>query len=171
MEVFEAVRTVLAVRGYRDRQVPAQVRDRVIEAGRLAGSSMNRQPWHFIVVEERGTLRQLATIMTSGPYIADASFAVVVAIEVASAHAVSDASRAIQNMILTAWSDGVGSNWVGFGPLPEVQRLLGVPNTHAALAVVPFGYPPAPIGHGTRGTTKQRKLLGAVASRERFGAL
>ena len=166
MEVFEAVRTVLAVRGYRDRQVPAQVRDRVIEAGRLAGSSMNRQPWHFIVVEEHGTLRQLATIMTSGPYIADASFAVVDAIEVASAHAVSDASRAIQNMILTAWSDGVGSNWVGFGPLPEVQRLLGLPNTHAALAVVPFGYPSAPIGRGT----KERKPLGAVASRERFGA-
>ena len=165
MEVFEAVRTVLAVRGYRDLQVPPQVRDRVIDAGRLAGSSMNRQPWHFIVVQERDTLRQLATIMTSGPYIADASFVVVVAIEVASAHAVSDASRAIQNMILTAWSDGVGSNWVGFGPLPEVQRLLGVPNTYAALAVVPFGYPSALLGRGT----KKRKPITAVVSRERFG--
>jgi len=60
MEVFEAVRTVLAVRAYRDTPVPPDIVRRIVEAGRLTASSMNRQPWHFIVVENRDTLRQLA---------------------------------------------------------------------------------------------------------------
>jgi nitroreductase len=47
MEVFDAVRTLLAVRNYQDKPVPPEVVRRIIEAGRLTGSSMNRQPWHF----------------------------------------------------------------------------------------------------------------------------
>src|SRR6476646_29025 len=52
MDVYDAVRTVLAVREYDDRPVPDDVLHRIVEAGRLSGSSMNRQPWHFIVVRE-----------------------------------------------------------------------------------------------------------------------
>src|SRR5688500_2092101 len=69
MEVFEAVRTVLAVRSYQDKTVPPDLVRRIIEAGRLTGSSMNRQPWHFIVVEDRDTLRQLGAVAQTGPYI------------------------------------------------------------------------------------------------------
>src|SRR5438445_9600700 len=101
MEVFEAVRTVLAVRSYQDKPVPANIVRRIVEAGRLTGSSMNRQPWHFIVVENRQTLRQLGAAAQSGPYIAQAPLAVVVAIE-KTKFAVSDASRAVQSMVLTA---------------------------------------------------------------------
>jgi nitroreductase len=165
MEVFEAVRTVLAVRSYGGKSVPGDVVQRIVEAGRLSASAMNAQPWHFVVVQERATLRALGQIIKTGRYTADASFAIVVLLQKASKLVVSDASRAVQNMILTAWSDGVGSNWVGFGPLPDVEKLLCVPETHWALAVVPFGYPQATIGRGR----KNRKPLGAVASRERFG--
>jgi nitroreductase len=52
MEVFDAVRTVLAARNYQDKPVPSEIVRRIVEAGRLTGSSMNRQPWHFIVVEK-----------------------------------------------------------------------------------------------------------------------
>jgi nitroreductase len=55
MEVFEAVRTLPAVREYQDKPVPSETLRRIVEAGRLTGSSMNRQPWHFIVVEHRDT--------------------------------------------------------------------------------------------------------------------
>lgn len=165
MDVFEAVRTVLAVRRYTERQVSTQVQRRIVDAGRLSASSINLQPWHFIVVQERETLRKLGDIMTTGHYIAGASFAVVVVVEKDSASGVSDGSRAIQNMILTAWADGVGSNWVGFGPLPEVERLLGVPKSFEGLAVVPFGYPATTLGRGT----KKRKPLREIASNERFG--
>jgi nitroreductase len=164
MEVFEAVRTVLAVRAYQDTPVPPEIVRRIVEAGRLTGSSMNGQPWHFIVVENRETLRRLGALARSGPYIAQAPLAVVVAIE-KTRFAVSDASRAIQSMILTAWSDGIGSNWVGFLGMTDVRSLLGIPDDRDVLAILPFGYPVQAHGRGK----KQRKSLPEVASRERFG--
>jgi nitroreductase len=164
MEAFEAVRTVLAVRTYQDKPLPPDVVRRIVEAGRLTASAMNAQPWHFIVVENRDTLRQLGALARSGPYVAQAPLAVVVAIE-KTRFAVSDASRAIQSMILTAWSEGVGSNWVGFLGLTEVKPLLGIPDDLDVLAIVPFGYPAQAIGQGK----KQRKLLSEVAHLGRFG--
>jgi nitroreductase len=164
MEVFEAVRTVLAVRTYQDKPVPPDLVRRIVEAGRLTASSMNAQPWHFVVVEDRDTLRQLGAMARTGRYIAQAPLAVVVAIE-ETRFAVSDASRAIQSMVLTAWSEGVGSNWVGFGGLTKVKSLLGIPDELEVLAIVPFGYPAQAIGRGK----KQRKSPSEVAHRERFG--
>ena len=164
MEVFEAVRSVLAVRTYQDKPVPPVIIRRIVEAGRLTGSSMNQQPWHFIVVDNRDTLHQLGALARTGPYIARASVAIVVAIE-KTRFAVSDASRAIQSMILTAWSEGVGSNWVGFLGLSEVNPLLGIPNDLEVLAILAFGYPTQDIGKGK----KQRKPLSEVAHLGRFG--
>jgi nitroreductase len=164
MEAFEAVRTVLAVRNYQDQPLPPQLMRRIVEAGRLTASGMNGQPWHFIVVENPETLRQLGSLARSGPYIAGAAAAVVVAIE-KTKFAVSDASRAIQSMILTAWSEGVGSNWAGFLGLTEVKSLLGIPEDLDLLAILPFGYPAQAHGRGK----KQRKALSEVAHRERFG--
>jgi nitroreductase len=164
MEAFEAVRTVLAVRNYQDQPLPPQLMRRIVEAGRLTASGMNGQPWHFIVVENPETLRQLGRLARTGPYIAGAAAAVVVAIE-KTKFAVSDASRAIQSMILTAWSEGVGSNWAGFLGLTEVKSLLGIPEDLDLLAILPFGYPARAHGRGK----KQRKALSEVAHRERFG--
>jgi nitroreductase len=164
MEVFDAVRTVLAVRHYQDKPVPAEIIRRIVEAGRLTGSSMNRQPWHFIVVESGDTLRQLGALAKTGLYIAQAPLAIVVAIE-RTTFSVSDGSRAIQSMILTAWSEGVGSNWVGFRGLNEVKSLLGIPDELEVLGIIPFGYPARPIGKGK----KKRKSISEVAHHERFG--
>ena len=164
MEVFEAVRTVLAVRNYQERPVPPDTVRRIMEAGRLTASSMNGQPWHFILVEDRDTLRRLAELARSGPYIAEAPVAVAVAIA-KTRFAVSDASRAIQSMVLTAWSEGVGSNWVGFLGLTDVQSLLAIPDDLEVLAVLPFGYPAQARGKGK----KQRKPLSEIAHRGRFG--
>jgi nitroreductase len=163
METFEAVRTVLAVRAYQNKPVPAETIRRIVEAGRLTASSMNGQPWHFVVVENRETLRQLGALARTGGYTAQAAFAVVVAVE-DSPYAVSDGSRAIQSMILTAWSEGVGSNWVGFGSLPAVNTLLGIPTEFQVLAILPCGYPAKAVGQGK----KKRKSLAQVAHRERF---
>jgi nitroreductase len=164
MEVFDAVRTVLAVRNYQDKPVTPEVVRRIVEAGRLTGSSMNRQPWHFIAVENPDTLRQLGALAKTGPYIAQAPLAIVLAIE-RTMFSVSDASRAIQSMILTAWSEGVGSNWVGFRGLEEVKSLLSIPDELEVLAMIPFGYPAQPIGKGK----KKRKSISEVAHLERFG--
>ena len=162
MEVFEAVRTVLAVRSYAEKLVPADIVRRIVQAGRLTGSSMNGQPWQFIVVENRDTLRQLGQLVRSGRYIAQAALAIVVVIE-RTPYAVSDASRAIQSMILTAWSEGVGSNWAGFLGPADVKPVLSIPNNLDVLAILPFGYPAHALGLGR----KQRKPLSKVAHRER----
>jgi nitroreductase len=165
MDVFEAIRTVLAVRRYQEKPVPEATLRRVLEAGRLTGSAMNEQPWHFVVVRDRETLRQLGTLAPTGPYVAGAPVAIVVAIE-KSRYAVSDASRAIQSMLLAAWAEGVGSNWVGFaGGLEKVKALLQIPATLDVLAVLPLGYPVGAVGRGK----KRRKPLEAVVHRERYG--
>jgi nitroreductase len=163
MDVFDAVRTVLAVRSYRDKRIPAETVRNIVEAGRLTASSMNRQPWHFLVVEDREMLKQLGAAAKTGPYIAQAPLAVVVAVA-KSPFAVSDASRAIQSMILTAWAEGIGSNWVGFMGLDAVRPLLGIPESLDVLAIIPFGYP----AEKKEGGKKNRKPLSEVAHREKY---
>ncbi len=162
MDVFEAIRTLLAVREYEQRPIPDEVLARILEAGRLSGSSGNKQPWHFVVVQDPETLRQLAGALTSGPYIAGAPLAIVVVVE---RKRVADGSRAIQNMLLAAWGEGVGGNWVGFGSMEEVKQFLGIPEDLDVVAVVPFGYPAKPAGQGK----KTRKPLAEIAHRERWG--
>lgn len=164
MDVFEAVRTVLAVHHYQGKPVPAGTVRQILEAGRLTASSQNKQPWHFIVVEDRETLQHLADVVTTGSYMAQAPLAIVVAID-RTRFAVSDGSRAIQSMILTAWAAGVGSNWTGFMGPAGVKPLLGIPDDLDVLAVLPFGFPAQPTGKGE----KKRKPLNEVASRGRFG--
>src|SRR6266852_4949557 len=107
MEVFEAVRTVLAVRTYHEKRVPEDIVRRIVEAGRLSASAGNQQPWHFIVISERATIRAIGDILTTGHYATGASHAIAVMIVKDKRIAISDGSRAIQNIILTAWSDGV----------------------------------------------------------------
>ncbi len=163
-DVFDAIRTLLAVRSYKSTPVPDALVRRIVEAGRLTGSGMNGQPWHFIVVRDAETLRRLGALASSGSYVAQAPLAIVVATD-KSRFAVSDASRAIQSMLLTAWADGVGSNWVGFGGLDKVKTVLDIPAGLDVLAILPFGYPARAVGKGT----KQRKALRDVAHLERYG--
>lgn len=165
MDAFEAARTVLAVREYRHDPIPEDVVRRIVEAGRLTGSSQNGQPWHFVVVTDRDTLRQVTDAVPYGRYGADAALAIAVAVERRSRFGLSDASRAIQSMILTAWTEGVGSNWTGFTGMEQVRSILGIPDEYDVVAVVPFGYPARRLGRGR----KNRKPVVEVASREHFG--
>lgn len=164
METFDAIRTVLAVRRFKDTPIPEPIVREVVEAGRLTASGGNSQPWHFIVVRDKETLRQLGQLARTGPYIAQAPLAIVVTMD-RSPLADSNCSRAIQDMILAAWSQGVGSNWVGYNNLPGVNSLLGMPEEISVLAILPFGYPAEAIGKGQ----KKRKPLSEVTYNERWG--
>jgi nitroreductase len=154
----------MAVRQYADRPVRDDVVGRIVEAAHLCASSVNKQPWHFVVVRDREKLQELGKLVRTGPYIAGAALAVIVAYERASPWGASDVSRAIQNMMLTAWGDGVGSNWTGFGGLEGVRKAFGIPDTYDVMAVIPFGYPARPVVG-----KKKRKPLGEVVSAERYG--
>ena len=169
MDVAEAVDTVLAVREFKSDPIPDDVVRKIVEAAHQTASASNNQPWHFIVIRDRETLHRIGDLAKTGPYIAQAPLAIAVAIE-DGVVAVSDASRAIQSMVLTAWSEGVGSNWVGFGDrspgMDAIAKLLGIPPELELLAILPFGYPARKIGRGK----KKRKPLDEVFSDERYGS-
>ncbi len=154
----------MAVREYQDKELPDDVVRRIAEAAHLTASASNAQPWHFVVVRDRERLGKLASMLRTGPYVASASGAVIVAYEKENRLAVSDASRAIQSMLLTAWGDGVGSNWVGFAGMDAVRKEFGLPDAYDVLAVVPLGYPKRRIVG-----KKRRKPFNQVVSAERFG--
>lgn len=164
MEIFDAVRTVLAVRQFKETPIPEPIVQQIVEAAHLTASSKNGQPWHFIIVQDKETLRQLGRLASTGPYIAQAPLAILVGME-SSPYAVADASRAIQSMVLTAWAQGIGSNWVGFANLQNINPLLGIPQEIELLAIIPFGYPLETLGKGQ----KKRRPLGEIAHRERWG--
>lgn len=156
----------MAVREYDDRPVPGDVLKRILEAGFLTASASNVQPWHFVLVRDRDSLARIGSLVRTGPYIAKAAAAVIVAYEKEKGpFGISDGSRAIQSMMVAAWAEGVGSNWAGFaGRLDEVRQEFGLPDTYDVLAVVPLGYPK----HRIAGK-KKRKPFNEVVSAERFG--
>ena len=164
-QIFEAVRTVLAIREYDERPLPDDVARRIVEAAHLTASASNRQPWHFVLVRDRERVRKLGGLIRTGRYTSNAAAAVIVAYEKeAGQYGMSDASRAIQSMILVAWGDRIGSNWTGFGGMEEVRKEFGIPDTYDVLAVLPLGYPKRKvIGK------KKRKPFNEVVSAERFG--
>ena len=164
-EIFEVVRTVMAIREYDGRPLPADLARRIVEAGHLTASASNHQPWHFVLVRDPERVRKLGSLIRTGRYTSGAAAAVIVAYEKEfGQYGMSDASRAIQSMILVAWGDGVGSNWTGFGGMEEVRRTFGIPDAYDVLAVLPFGYPKRKvIGK------KKRKPFKDVVSSERFG--
>lgn len=164
MDVFEAVQTMLAVRSYEDKPISDEIVTRVLEAGRLTGSSMNRQHWDFVAVRDRETLQRLGELASTGTYIADAALAIAVVVPDAPV-GYMDGARATQDMMLVAWNEGIGSNWVGNVNTDRIKKLLDIPEERLVLNVIPFGYPTEDLGQGL----KDRKPLSEVAHAEQYG--
>jgi nitroreductase len=119
------------------------------------------------VVRDSGVLRRLGSIATSGRFLADAPMAIAVVMENADAPEL-DAGRALQQMEIMAWSEGLGTCFVGV-PLEdenrEIKELLGIPPELDLITVLPFGYRPDKI----KGTRRRRKPLSEMVHVERFG--
>jgi nitroreductase len=165
MSVSECVRARVETREFKPDPVPEAVIHKILEAGRWSPSQRNRQPWHFIVVQDRETLRQLGAMAPSGAYLAEAPLAIAVVTEGARVPLI-DGTRAISSMQLVAWEEGIGSCWVGSVDRDEVKRLLGMPEACELITVLPFGYPT----DAAKQLRKRRKPLQQIAHRERFGA-
>ncbi len=164
MNVHECIRKRRAVREFLDKEVPDQVIVKILEAGRLAPSQRNRQPWHFIVVKDRGKLARLAEAAPYGRYIADAPLAIAVVLDNAKMGSF-DSGRAIENMLLAAWEEGVGTCFTSGLDQDKVNAELNVPDSMEIAAVMPYGYPKEPA---TR-NKKDRKPLTEVAHLEELG--
>ncbi len=164
MDVFACIQSRPAVRSFRTEQIPEDVIKKILHAGRQAHSQRNRQPWRFVIVQNRDTLKQIGALASTGPYIAEAPLAIALVIEGAK-NPYIDATRAAECLMLAAWSEGIGSCWVGGIDRPKIKELLGIPEEAELITVIPFGYPTA------EETTKPkvRKRLGKIAFRERYG--
>jgi nitroreductase len=164
MDVTEAVRTKLDVREFASTKVPSEIKLAVLEAARLTQSGINSQHWRFILVQEPENLRKMADDSPSGKWVARANFAVIVCTDPTKGYHTIDAGRAVQDMQLTAWGQGVASGVFTGIKQAEFRRDFGVPENLNATIVAGFGYPRKKIlGR------KNRKPLSEVAFLERFG--
>ena len=167
MEVYQCIKTRRTVREHRPDPVPDELVFRILQAGRWAPSSSNTEPWHFIVIRDRNTLGTLGNIATQGPFIGQAPMAIAIVMENATRPQL-DAGRALQQMELLAWSEGLGTCFVGVRiaeQQQEIKELLGIPPEMELITILPFGY----RVEGARPKGTPRKPMGEIAHRERFG--
>jgi nitroreductase len=144
MDALETIRTRRVVRAYSDQPVGMEELTRIIDAGRHAMSARNLQPWQFVVVRERATLREMGALCTTGRYVAEAPAAAVVLKDRGNTRwADVDCAHAVQNMANAAWAMGLGTCWVGNFDAQKLAALLGIPEEWPIFTVLPFGYPSA----------------------------
>lgn len=156
--VLDAISTRTSIRAYQDRPVGADTVELLLRAAMSAPSARNRQPWAFIVVDDKDLLRQLADSLPYAQSAAAAPIAVVVCGVLSAANGatnagwwVQDAAAASENLLLAAHAVGLGAVWTGVYSYEDrvraVRNVLGLPRHVVPLNVIPIGYPaenPAP---------------------------
>ena len=140
MDAFLAIVSKREVRQYDGRSLSADATDRILHAGRVAGSAGNRQPWRFVVVEARGRRERLAELVDVPANVRSAGLVVGIAVR-GGRWGEFDAGRAAQNMMLTAWNDGVGSCPNGMTDAAGAAEVLGLEGDERLVVVLSFGYP------------------------------
>jgi nitroreductase len=168
MDLYEAIKHRYSVRAYEDKPVEADKLDRILDAGRLAPSSNNRQAWKFVVV--RGDkLRGALAEACDQPFLANAPVIVaIVGLEPERKMScdiladVVDCSIAATHMILAATIEGLGTCWIGHFKQDLCRSLLGVPLQAKIVALLPMGYPDQPS------CPKTRKTMSEVVSYDAF---
>jgi nitroreductase len=142
MVAFAAMDAYTAIVGKRDqrsflpRPVPEEALRRILQAGRMTGSSKNREPNRFVVVRDPWRLRAMAELTPFGRWLQHAALAICL---VQTERHEFDAGRCAQNMMLAAWDDGITSCPAHL-PERELARLLGIPETLGINRVLGFGY-------------------------------
>lgn len=150
MDVRLAIASRREVRDYAPEPLPSDVVARILDAGRLAGSSKNRQPWTFVVPESRARVERLAAAVFEPTNVLGAALVVAVVVS-GKGPTAFDAGRAAQNMLLGAWHEGVGASPNGVSDQDGARAALDVSDEDAKVAIVlTFGYPARPRDTSSR---------------------
>lgn len=136
MDAFLAIVSKRDTRRYADRPVPEGVVERILEAGRVAGSARNRQPWRFLVVESPERRDALAEAV----YVPDTIRGGKVVVAIVGSGGM-DTGRCMQNMMLAAWNEGVASCPNGVADAGAARAALGLGENDEVANVLTFGYP------------------------------
>jgi len=150
LDFYDVVRSRLSIRAYKPDAVPEEVLNRILEAGRLAPSAKNYQPWKFIVVKDPAIRQALVPACRGQGSVGQAPVVICgCALDAQvwkgmggywSAEAV-DLTIAIEHMILAAAAEGLGTCWIGAFVEAEVRKVLAIPEGVKPIALTPLGYP------------------------------
>jgi nitroreductase len=138
MDTFLTIASKRDQRQYADRDIPAEVRDRILDAGRIAGSAQNRQPWRFLVIESADLVERVAETVYASKNLLGARLVVAIVVRGSPGF---DAGRAAQNMMLAAWNEGVTSCPNGMPDPEKTAELLPLNEGERPLNILSFGYP------------------------------
>jgi nitroreductase len=148
VDVFLAIASKREVRAYTDRALPEEAVRRLLEAGRLAGSSRNRQARRFVVLRD-GVLERAAPTVHVPDNLLGAALAVAIVVR-GKGPTSFDAGRAAQNMMLAASGDGIGSCPNGVADAEALAAILGQSDDEQVATVLSFGYPARPVDAESR---------------------
>ena len=152
MDVYEAIKGRRSVRTFKSDDVSPEIVEKLIDAARRAPSAGNIQPWEFIIVRESGIKRSLVDAASGQSFIEEAPVVIVVcANENRSSqgygargktlYCLQDTAAATQNILLFAYSIGLGTCWVGAFREEEAKKALKIPSGIRPVAIIPVGYP------------------------------
>ncbi len=149
MDAYQTLVTRRSIRKYLDKPVPSETLDKILEAAMQAPSAVNKQPWHFVVIDDRGLLGKVPDIHPNAGMASGAPCAILVCADSASAHGPGsipqDCSAATQNLLLAAHALGLGAVWCGIYSRPEREEgfrsLLSLPEGIVPFSLVVLGFP------------------------------
>lgn len=143
MDVSDAIRTKRAVREFSDQPLQESEIRSILEAGRRSQSSKNTQPWHFIAIQDKDTLRSLSELGNWAGHLATAALGVAILTPDPESRfqVLFDAGQSAAYMQLAAWGQGIGSCLASIYETEKARQLLGFPaDLHLRIAIS-FGYP------------------------------
>jgi len=144
MSLLDLILSRRSIRRYENKDISEEVLQQILETGRQAPSAANRQPIHFVVVNDHDTLKILCDTLFSR-FVKYAPVAIVGCADIKSLltgkWAIVDTTIAMQNMVIAAWTLGIGSCWIGACDEEKVKELLKIPDKWKVVALVTLGYP------------------------------
>lgn len=141
MDTLDAIKKRRSIRTYTGEAIPKSDLETIVDAGRLAPTGHNQQPWDFIIITNKSTIQRLSK---AADWSTQASAIIAVVMDPAHQYWVEDGSAAIENMLIAATAMGYGTCWVQGNAKPheaEFKLLLNIPDHLNILALVPVGVP------------------------------
>ncbi|UCE44883.1 MAG: nitroreductase family protein [Methanobacteriota archaeon] len=171
MNVIDAISARYSVRAYDSTPVPKSVLDKMLLSARLAPSAMNYQPWHFIIVTDNDKRVKMSKARYAG-FLKEAPVVIVGCGDTKRApkwHVV-DVTIALQNMVMTATAEGLGTCWIGSFDEKLIRDMLKIPERWAIVALLAVGYPRKKFDlAGLIARSKSRKDMSSIVSHNEFG--
>ena len=169
MDTYQAIFSLRSVRQFDlSRPIDEAALQRILQAGRMSGSSKDSQPWWFIVVKDRATLQALSRTGDYAQHLAGAACAVAIVFDPKFYRGEFDSGRTVQNMMLAAWNDGLGSCIASMHREDECKAMLSVPHELRLQHIISFGYPLPAEQTIPAAPKRRRKALNEIVMQERW---